>query len=56
MKYLIKHILISRYYLHQARPNAKPTASEGADKKGAAAAEDDSKVYVNMISTQVSDI
>ena len=43
-----------RYYLSQARPIAKTTISEGADKKGAAAAEDDSKVYVNMISTQVS--
>ena len=45
-----------RYYLSQARPIAKTTISEGADKKGAAAAEDDSKVYVHMISTQVSRI
>ena len=45
-----------RYYLSQARPIAKTTISEGADKKGAAATEDDSKVYVNMISTQVSRI
>ena len=45
-----------RYYLSQARPIAKTAISEGADKKGAAAAEDDSKVYVNMISTQVSRI
>ena len=43
-----------RYYLSQAKSsNAKPVGSEGADRKGTAATEDDSKVYVNMISTKV---
>ena len=43
-----------RYYLSQAKSsNAKPVGSEGADRKGTAATEDESKVYVNMISTKV---
>ena len=55
MKLLDCHFLsLYRYYLSQAKPIAKSVGSEGTDKKSTVAAEDDSKVSVNMISTQVA--
>ena len=51
---VIYYLPCFRYYLSKAKAStAKTVGAEGTERKGTVATEDDSKVHVNMITTQV---